>query len=166
MAPTTYADVLARNIRAARSRADLSQQTVGARMRALGYEAWLYQTVGNVEKGRRRVTAEEIFGLAYALETSIGALMAPVEDDEVVDFPSGAEIEVASARLSVQGRNDGAVQWNGEVPVFPAAMSTPRQLAAAGLGDYTRVSDRKGARRIDATTGEFKPVADREGQDS
>lgn len=157
MAPTTYADVLAQNIRAARSRRDLSQQAVAARMRALGYEAWLYQTVGNVEKGRRRVTAEEIFGLAYALETSIGALMAPVEDDKVVDFPSGAEVEVASVRVSVQGRNDGAVQWKDETPVFPAPLSTARQLAAAGLGDYTRVSPKKGVSRLDPATGEFKP---------
>lgn len=160
MAPTTYADVLARNIRAARSRADLSQQTVAARMRALGYEAWLYQTVGNVEKGRRRVTAEEIFALAYALETSVGALMAPVEDDKLVDFPSGAAIEVASARLSVQGRNDGAVQWDGETPAFPAPLSTARQLAAAGVGDYTRVSAKKGVSRLDSATGEFLKQAE------
>jgi transcriptional regulator with XRE-family HTH domain len=160
MAPTTYADVLARNIRAARSRADLSQQTVAARMRALGYEAWLYQTLGNVEKGRRRVTAEEIFGLAYALETSISRLMAPLEDDKVVDFPSGAEIAVASAVKSTEGKNDGAVQWDAETPVFPAPLSTARQLAASGHGDYTVVSPKRGASGIDPATGEFKPEGD------
>ena len=35
-------------------------------MRALGYKEWLYQTVGKVERGRRRVTAEEIRGLAWS----------------------------------------------------------------------------------------------------
>ena len=69
-------------------------------MRALGYEAWLHQTVGNVEKGKRRVTADEIFALSYALETSVAALMMPTEDDRGVEFPSGHSVGVTSARYS------------------------------------------------------------------
>jgi transcriptional regulator with XRE-family HTH domain len=108
-----YGEILARNIRAARSRVDINQENLAARMRALGYSAWLRQTVANVEKGRRRVAAEEIFGLAYALGTSMGALMSPGPDDMTVTFPGGAAISAASVRLSAASLNDGAVLWDG-----------------------------------------------------
>jgi transcriptional regulator with XRE-family HTH domain len=144
MAPTTYGDVLARNIRAARSRVDLSQQELAARMRALGYKSWLYQTVGNVENGKRRVSAEEVFGLGWALGTSIAALMRPTEDDKLVEFPSGAAIPVGSVQRSATGQNDGAVQWRGEQPVFPESLSTAHQLATRGFADWTEVSQSTG----------------------
>ena len=51
-------------------------------MRALGYTYWTRQTMSKVERGDRRVLAEEIPGLAYALMTSISALMAPRDEDE------------------------------------------------------------------------------------
>lgn len=119
MAPTPYADVIARNIRAARSRADIGQESLAARMRALGYEAWIRQTVGSTERGRRRPTAEEILGLAYALQTTIGALMAPRDEDKTVDFPSGEPIPVRSVQLSAQGQILDAVWWDDDKPVFP-----------------------------------------------
>ncbi len=119
MAPTTYADVLARNIRAARNRADIGQDSLAARMRALGFDAWIRQTVGSTERGRRRPTAEEIFGLSYALETSISRLLAPTEEDKVVEFPSGDPISVDSVRLSAIGKIvHGAVTWDEDKPVF------------------------------------------------
>jgi 8-oxo-dGTP diphosphatase len=94
-------------------------------MRALGYSAWLHQTVGNVEKGKRRVTAEEIFGLSVALETTIAALMAPLDVDAIVDFPSGATVSVAHVQLSAHGVVNPAIRWDGDVPVFPAASAYP-----------------------------------------
>lgn len=115
---STYRDVLARNLRAARSRLDISQQSLAARMRALGYEAWLHQTVGNVEKGKRRVTAEEILGLSYALETSVAALMMPTEDDRSVAFPAGQSVKVTSVRYSVIGYTDKSVRWADDLPEF------------------------------------------------
>jgi transcriptional regulator with XRE-family HTH domain len=124
MQGTPYASVLARNIRAARSRLDINQENLAARMRALGYSAWLRQTVANVEKGRRRVIAEEIFGLAYALGTSMTALMRATPDDVFVAFPSGAAIVSISVYRSATGRNDGMVQWNGDTPVV-ATMPDP-----------------------------------------
>jgi transcriptional regulator with XRE-family HTH domain len=129
MSPTTYADVLARNVRAARSRKGLQQDQAAARMHALGYESWVRQTVANVEKGKRRITAEEIFGLAYALETSMSALMSPTDDDAVVDFPNGEAIAVVSVVRSAAYRmNDRAVIWDGDVPTF---LAVPADLGHA-----------------------------------
>lgn len=125
MAPTTYADVLARNIRSARTRIDIGQDSLAARMRALGFGAWIRQTVSSTERGRRRPTAEEILGLAYALETTIARLMMPTEEDKQVEFPSGAAISVESVRLSVAGKIiHGILTWEGDKPV-PAGDGTP-----------------------------------------
>lgn len=109
---STYTDVLARNVRAARSRLGVSQEMLASRMRSLGYTAWLRQTVANVEKARRRVMAEEIFGLAYALETSIAVLMCPTSDDGLVSFPDGTAVSFLSVKRSADGLNDGAIQWD------------------------------------------------------
>jgi transcriptional regulator with XRE-family HTH domain len=120
MPQDSYDDVLAANIRAARSRRGLQQEPLAARMRALGYSAWLRQTVANVEKGRRRVTAGEIFGLAVALEVTIPQLMAPSDPDGLVEFPNGQVIHSFSVeQLAGRGRNDHAVQWADDgMPVF------------------------------------------------
>lgn len=121
MAPTVYSDVLARNIRAARNRHRLGQATVVARMRALGYTSWHRPTIGNVERGERRVTAEEILGLAEALGTSVGALMAPVEDDKIVEFPSGAAVTVEHVRESVRGEERRGGPVGGRYARVPGA---------------------------------------------
>jgi 8-oxo-dGTP diphosphatase len=118
MADLSYDDVLARNIRAARARLGITQQRFAKRMRALGYTAWMHQTVGNVEKGRRRLLAGEILGAALALETTIPALMAASPDDKEVLLPSGDRIEASSARAQAGGFRDGAVVWKGDEPVF------------------------------------------------
>jgi hypothetical protein len=52
MEAVAYGEVLAANFRAARARAGLGQELVAARMRALGYSEWRYQTVGAVERER------------------------------------------------------------------------------------------------------------------
>lgn len=113
-----YSVILGRNISAARGRAQLSQGTVAARMRALGHTQWQQQTVASTEKGRRRLMAEEVMALASVLDTSISALMRPTEDDDLVRFPSGAVISARSVALSAVAHNDHAVTWDGDKPAF------------------------------------------------
>jgi transcriptional regulator with XRE-family HTH domain len=150
MASTTvFGDVLARNIRATRSRMDLTQDALAVRMRALGFSAWLRQTVPSVEKGRRRVTAVEVLGLALALETTPSALISPSDQDGDVELPGGQTLSVRSVQLLAgRGSNDMAVMWNGNAPVITGGavvrdasghtLSTEELLAAkwhAGQGD-------------------------------
>lgn len=113
----TYDTAVAANIIAARARRKLSQKAVAARMHALGF-GWRQQIVAAAENGRR-VTAGELLGLAWALETSIDALMRPSNDDKVVAFPNGETIGVLAVQHSVDGQNDGAVTWEGNTPVIP-----------------------------------------------
>jgi transcriptional regulator with XRE-family HTH domain len=119
MAPSTYGEIMAANIRAARSRADIGQARLAARMRALGFTQWVPQTVSKSERSDRRLLAEEIAGLAVALETTIRYLMTPLDEDKLVELqPDGPAVAVSTIRMSAEGRNDGAVRWDGDKPVF------------------------------------------------
>lgn len=148
MEPTSYAEVVTRNIRAARSRQDLDQANIVKRMRALGYENWHRQTMGKVERGERRVTADEVLALSLALETSISSLVAAKDEDEAVEFPSGAQISVLYVRMSAVGRLiHGTVQWEGDVPVIlepdyaPAVVDAMNQMATGTWPPTTAAED-------------------------
>ena len=96
--------------------------------------------MGKVERAERRLTAEEIYGLAWALETSVGALMKPTDDDKHVEFPSGASLAAVSVQRSVAGGNDGGVRWSGDEPVFPGPAMTHAESRTwlEGLGEDAR----------------------------
>jgi len=72
---TLIREGMAANVRAWRARAHLSGAVVAERMRALGFRTWMTQTVSMVEQGKRRITAEEIHGLAAVLGCTTAALM-------------------------------------------------------------------------------------------
>lgn len=118
MEPKTYADVLTENFRAARARAGLNQEAVAARMRALGFGEWRYQTVGQVEKGKRKLSAEEVMALAWVLGASITALMTPPAELGGLRLRSGDVISARSVALLAHAYNDEAVSWRGAEPEF------------------------------------------------
>lgn len=120
MASHTYGKALAGNISAARGRLRIGQDTVAARMRTLGYDNWIRQTVSRTERGERRVLAEEVVGLAIALQTSVWQLMTPWEDDEPIDLqPRGLrEVPPAYLRGLVRGPVYGSIVWDGDKPSF------------------------------------------------
>ena len=89
----SYGTVLADNVKAWRNRKGLNQKSLAARMQALGFSAWFTQTVGKTERGVRRLAAEEIIALAFALEISVPVLLAPTQDDETVELPGGVLVE-------------------------------------------------------------------------
>lgn len=124
-----YTDVLAKNVRAARARRGLDQEPLAARMRALGFPAWRRQTVANVEKNTRRLTAEEVVGLALALETSFMSLVEPVREDGPVGLPSGAEMPFLTAHGLFWGGTQFTVTWDDDVPRFPDADPPPGSYA-------------------------------------
>jgi 8-oxo-dGTP diphosphatase len=160
MAPATYAEILAGNVRAARSRKGIGQAAVVARMRELGYTSWHRQTMGKVERAERRLTAEEIYALAEVLETSVLALMRPTDDDKFVEFPAGQAVTVEHVqRLLAPGRNDGEVKWSGDKPLFPGAPMT-----AADARAYVGTLDSEGQAHYEAvraavTSGERPVIA-------
>lgn len=105
-----YRDLLTANIRVARARVHLSQKTAAARMKALGF-GWTQQIMNAAETGGRRLQADELLGLALALETSLTTLMSPGPDDRAVMLPDGSALPAASVEGLCRGHNDGAVSW-------------------------------------------------------
>ena len=128
MNSTAYGDVLAANVRATRSRKRLGQADVTARMRALGFDQWHRQTLGKIERGERRLTAEELLGLSGALDTSVATLMMPPPDMDFITLPSGAAVQAKSVTRSVLlQQNDGWVRWEGNTPRWFGEKHEPTQ---------------------------------------
>ncbi|HUK72225.1 MAG TPA: helix-turn-helix transcriptional regulator [Streptosporangiaceae bacterium] len=155
MASTTFAAVLAKNLRAARARAGISQQVFAARMRALGYDQWLYQTVGNIERGKRRISADELLGCAVAAETTLHALLSPSSDDLIVELPGGGVLPVASVQRSARGINDAAVRWDNDRPIFTTEPLL-HQAVADGTATWARVHPSGEVDDLDRETGTWE----------
>jgi hypothetical protein len=123
-----YTNLLASNISAARAatRPKLSQADVGERMHALGFTAWRRQTMGNAERGTRRLTAWEILGLCAALECPPGALLLPVRSgSQDVSLPAGQlvhlgrDANVITLLTTLQPDGTPAPNaWDGNIPNF------------------------------------------------
>jgi transcriptional regulator with XRE-family HTH domain len=106
--PEPYAKILAANVRAARARLGIKQENLAARMTALGWR-WYRQTASEVEAGKRRLVAEEMLGLAIALETTVDVLTLPPPGTALVSF--GDHVVPARRLLSVI---DNSVSWDGD----------------------------------------------------
>ena len=74
--PDIAREAIIDNVRAYRARRRLDQADVVMAMRALGYTNWHRQTMSKVERGERRLLAEEIIGLARVLATFPAHLLA------------------------------------------------------------------------------------------
>ncbi len=133
---TTYSAALGQNVRAIRARLGIKQSQCAARMRALGFD-WHQQTVGNVERAARRLTAEEILGLSFVLECTFPDLLAPGADVGTVVLPSGEELPALSVKRLAAAVNDGAVRWPAISPRFVRA-SRPRSARRTSGPAWTR----------------------------
>ncbi len=158
--PVPYGSLLARNLRAARAAANLSQSDVGERMRNLGFTAWMRSTVSLAEQGKRRVTAEEVFALSYVLETTmIRLVIGPFDGDEWITFPAGSGVDVMSVAGSARGSRDGAVRWDGNTPVFMAEQVRMAPADDGGQPDYSAAAERPATRPIPVEEALEQPVA-------
>jgi transcriptional regulator with XRE-family HTH domain len=88
-------EAVAENIRSYRAVRRLSQEELAERMNVLGH-GWYHQTVGEVERGNRAVTVDELIGLALALEVTVGELLDPMG-------PAGEDISFYFGDLKVEG---------------------------------------------------------------
>jgi 8-oxo-dGTP diphosphatase len=80
-----------------------------------------------VERGGRRLTAEEIPGLAIALETSMAVILDPGPDEDFIELLSGQEIVAETIRESLKFRNDRSIRWDDDDN--PQFLATPASIA-------------------------------------
>jgi transcriptional regulator with XRE-family HTH domain len=74
-------DVLAANLYAYRVLQRMSQEELAIRMTELDH-GWSRSTVSDVERGGRRVTTDEMFGLAISMGVSVAHLLDPAGPDQ------------------------------------------------------------------------------------
>jgi transcriptional regulator with XRE-family HTH domain len=110
---TTYVAELAANIRAERSRRGLSQKSLAARMRELGF-AWSPQLVAKLEAGNRPLLAGELLGLCLCLNCSMPALIAASEDDHQIELTPDIAVTSAVVRDLAEGTYRRAIRWNDD----------------------------------------------------
>lgn len=116
MASASYGDRLVQNISAERVRKKLDQGQVAARMRALGFTNWHRQTLGKVERGERRLLADELLWLAVAMDITVSVLTTARDEDGPVEAPAGLAIPARRTLF-----DDGSVRWDGDRPVLSSA---------------------------------------------
>jgi transcriptional regulator with XRE-family HTH domain len=82
----TPSDVVIENVKVYMRWRDLNQEDLADRMTMIGMgfdkkgggkTTWHRRTVGQMLNGHRRIDVNELFGLALALETTVGALLSP-----------------------------------------------------------------------------------------
>ena len=94
---------------------DYEQEQVAARMRDLGHKNWVQQTVSEVERGRRRVTATELFSLTLVLGATIGDLFDPIGRLIAADAQARVRLNRNDLEALVCGhKRRAAVEWGGE----------------------------------------------------
>src|SRR5262245_23223449 len=117
MAEASYSDVLTSNIRALRARKKFDQGDVVERMRNLGYENWHRPTLGRVERGERRLFAEELPGLVLALEAPWGNLLFPAAGElRMMSLPNHRLVILPLQHEMPEGIT--GLRWEGNKPVF------------------------------------------------
>src|SRR5829696_1376427 len=93
---------------------DLEQEHVAERMRDFGHN-WVQQTVSEVERGRRRVSATELFSLTLVLGATIGDLFDPIGRLIAADAQARVRLDREDLEALVCGhKRRAAVEWGGE----------------------------------------------------
>jgi transcriptional regulator with XRE-family HTH domain len=72
--------LVGRNLRKLREELDLSQTDIAEGMAAAGFPVWRKATVADVERGARKVTLDELAGLADVTEHKLESFLAPDAD--------------------------------------------------------------------------------------
>jgi transcriptional regulator with XRE-family HTH domain len=120
---TTYGDLFAANLRAARARAGIAQTTVADRMNRLGFEGWDGSKVSRAERGKTPVEVADLLGLAICLGCTLRDLVGEAAPDAQISFADPAlEVTGVHVRNSGYGWNDASVSWHDdEISIAPPA---------------------------------------------
>jgi transcriptional regulator with XRE-family HTH domain len=111
------------NVKAARLRSGMSQDTLASRMARLGW-AYRQQTVTDIENGRRAVPVGEALDLAAVLGSDIPELTRPPEQAEAGARLAGLARETRTAHVE-------AANWTAE---FRASRASLREALADADG--------------------------------
>jgi transcriptional regulator with XRE-family HTH domain len=131
-------DVLADKVRAYRLLRRLKQDDLAEGMQGLRHTTWSRQTVGDVERGRRNLTVDELAGLSLLLQVPLFKLLdpEPLEGGQPMALDVGAQVPIPpdQARDWIYGRSivlfRTVVGANGKRRVQAVAIASAEEVAA------------------------------------
>lgn len=106
--------LVGRNLRKLREELDLSQTDIAEGMAAAGFPAWRKATVADVERGARKVTLDELAGLADVTEHKLERFLVPDAD---LSADAARRAKVLTGKVKPQtpdGRGDVSVERDKE----------------------------------------------------
>jgi transcriptional regulator with XRE-family HTH domain len=122
----TYAEEIAANIKAARTRAGLTQRQLASKMQTLGFN-WQHSLVAKLEAGNRPLLASEVLALCLCFGVSMATILGSAEGDRLVGI---GKTEVGS--ITVRRHADGimsefsrALIWYGDDHAAVFIFATP-----------------------------------------
>jgi len=80
----TIAEVVARSLKHLREAAELTQEALAELMRRIGFVGWKRITVAEAEGGKRKLTIEEMMGVAVLFDVPVAYLLTGLYPDEAV----------------------------------------------------------------------------------
>ena len=148
-------EVAADNIRAYRTLRRMSQDTVAARMVALGHTQWSRAAVSEVERHGRQLVLDELLALAVVLEKSLPQLLDPAGPGGEgrpldVDYGGPEPMPRWAASDIAQGNVERwHVEWSEDGPprVSLEGVDPEAQMRAMVEDALARIDQKKGKRR-------------------
>lgn len=127
---------VARNIERVRKARQLKQKDVSERLRAVGRPI-LATVVSKIERGERRVDADDVMAFALAMNVSPLTLLLPPEGDSSTTVQVTAEVAAKADRVWAWGRGDETLPPLWENP-DPQKQEEFERLALPAALRYTR----------------------------
>lgn len=120
--PQTPSDFVGQQVRELRRRRGLTAQQLAERCTAIGAPEMSAQTISNIETGRRdkdrrrrrEITVDELFILAYALNTAPLSLLV---DDEGAPYPVTPTLTAAAQKVWAWNAGQGPLKVDGAGPL-------------------------------------------------
>lgn len=152
----SFGDIIADHLRSRRAWAGWTQTQLAQAMARLGFD-WKRQTVAEVELGTRRVSLEELLGMAALFSESLPSLIRPGDGDRL-RFPDDRALDPRDVRALLD-----ATEATG--PLWPPAARVARVRGPGTDSDWRPGRDLWRQRRAGSRTA-GRPGDDRAGEGS
>jgi transcriptional regulator with XRE-family HTH domain len=103
--PVTFGEVVARSVKLLRERATITQQQLAVYMERLGFVSWKRITVAEVESGKRKLSIEEMVGLAALFDAPVASVLCAFESREALALNERWVVTSGQAQELVTGES-------------------------------------------------------------
>jgi transcriptional regulator with XRE-family HTH domain len=135
-------EVVARSVKWVRESARITQQQLADDMGRLGFVNWKRITVAEVESGKRRLSVEEMIGIAVLFDVPVAYLMAGFRGDEVVALNERLLLTPSQAQELITGEPvESGWLWGLRLKATAAGRAIATQFGIPGEDDWRPCSE-------------------------